>query len=66
MTEAENRLMMALMRLALFDLESPGLSGPYGATGQDSQVEKNIKKARISSSDLLLTRADKANDAKSS
>ncbi len=64
MTEAENRLMMVLMRLALFDLASSGLSGPYGATRQDSQIEKNTKKARMSSSDMLFTRGDSANDTK--
>ncbi len=66
MTAAENRLMMVLMRLALLDLASSGLSGPYGATRQDSPVEKSIKKARMSSSDILFTRGDRANDPKSS
>ena len=46
---------MVLMRLALLDLASSGLSGPYGQTGQDSQVEKNIKKARISVDIRVIT-----------
>jgi hypothetical protein len=66
MTATENRLMMVLMRLALSDLASSGLSSPYGATRQDSSVEKNIKKDRMSSSEILFTRGDKANDTKSS
>jgi hypothetical protein len=66
MTATENRLMMVLMRLALLDLASSGLSSPYRATRQDSPVEKNIKKGRMSSSETLFTRGDKANDTKSS
>jgi len=69
MTATENRLMMVLMRLALLDLASSGLSSPYGATKQDSPVEKNIKKGRMSSAEVLFARgdkADKANDTKSS
>lgn len=66
MTATENRLMMVLMRLALLDLASSGLSSPSGATRQDSPVEKNFKKGRMSSSEILFTRGDKANDTKSS
>jgi len=66
MTATENRLMMVLMRLALLDLASSGLSSPYGAASQDSPVEKNIKKGRMSSAEVLFTRGDKANDTKSS
>ena len=66
MTATENRLMMVLMRLALLDLASSGLSSPSGATRQDSLAEENSKKGRMSSSEILFTRGDKANDTKSS
>jgi hypothetical protein len=52
MTALENKLMMILMRLALLDSASSGLSCPSGTTRQDSQWEQNAKIAIMSSSDI--------------
>jgi hypothetical protein len=58
MTAVENKLMMILMRLALSDSASSGLSRPSGLTRQNSQCEQDTKTVSMPSSDKPHSRGN--------
>jgi hypothetical protein len=66
MTAVENKLMMILMRFALSDSASSGLSRPSATARQNSQREQDTKIVSMPSLDAPQTRRERANDSKPS